>query len=109
MLRSQNLPADSDFSEASLFPQQETSRLSHRDMLQYEERINALTERVEQRKGTWNPELQAAFQRNMIYVDQSLVECRHDLADNPADNVSRELMLTAYREKVRLLEGFDKF
>jgi hypothetical protein len=106
---SQNPPADSNISAASFFSEQERDRLSHRDMKQYEDRINALTERVEQRKGTWNPELQAAFQRNMVYVDQSLVECRNELAENPGDDVSRELMLTAYREKVRLLEGFDKF
>jgi hypothetical protein len=31
------------------------------------------------------------------------------LNDNPADAVSQELMLNAYREKVRLLEGFEKF
>jgi anti-sigma-K factor RskA len=110
LLRSnQNLPVDSTITTSSLISEQAIDRLSHRDMKQYEERINALTERVEQRKGTWNPELQAAFQRNMIYVDQSLVECRNELADNPKDDVSRELMLTAYREKVRLLEGFDKF
>ena len=50
-----------------------------------------------------------AFERNLLYVDQTLVECRHQLNDNPADDVSQELMLNAYREKVRLLEGFDKF
>jgi anti-sigma-K factor RskA len=110
LLRSgQNLPIDSNITTSSLVSEQSRDRLSHRDMKQYEERINALTERVEQRKGSWNSELQAAFQRNMIYVDQSLVECRNELADNPGDDVSRELMLTAYREKVRLLEGFDKF
>ena len=108
LLRSQNLPVDTNVNMASVFSS-ERSQLSHKDMQQYEDRINALTERVEQRKVSWNPELQEAFQRNMIYVDQSLVECRHDLADNPGDEVSRELMLTAYREKVRLLEGFDKF
>jgi anti-sigma-K factor RskA len=105
---SQGLAPDSNLTSSSMVAL-EGNRLSHTDMKQYEDRINALTERVEQRKGTWDPELQAAFQRNMIYVDQSLVECRNDLADNPGDNVSRELMLTAYREKVRLLEGFDKF
>jgi len=74
-----------------------------------EEKINELAQAVEQRKTTWNPELREAFQRNMIYVDQSLAECRHDLDDNPADDVSQELMLGVYREKMRLLASFSEF
>ncbi|MEK6284717.1 MAG: zf-HC2 domain-containing protein [Acidobacteriota bacterium] len=83
--------------------------LSKADMQQIEKQISRLSETVEQRKNSWDPELRTAFERNLLYIDQSLVECRHQLKDNPADDVSQELMLTAYREKVRLLEGFEKF
>ena len=83
--------------------------LSHTDVAQMEEKINELAQAVEQRQTTWNPELREAFQRNMIYVDQSLAECRHDLDDNPADDVSQELMLGVYREKMRLLASFSEF
>ena len=83
--------------------------LSQADLQQLEKQISQLSAAVEQRKESWDPELRTAFERNLLYIDQSLVECRHQLKDNPADNVSQELMLNAYREKVRLLEGFEKF
>ena len=84
-------------------------RLSNPDIQQLEQDVSRLSETIEQRKSTWNPELRAAFDRNMYYVNQSLAECRHQLNDNPSDDVSQELMLNAYREKVRLLEGFQSF
>ncbi|HZM89704.1 MAG TPA: zf-HC2 domain-containing protein [Blastocatellia bacterium] len=83
--------------------------LSQTDLQQLEKQISQLSQTVEQRKEAWDPELRTAFERNLLYIDQSLVECRHQLKDNPSDNVSQELMLNAYREKVRLLEGFEKF
>jgi anti-sigma-K factor RskA len=83
--------------------------LSNADLQQLEKQISKLSDSVEQRKESWDPELRIAFERNLFYVDQTLVECRHQLNNNPADDVSQELMLNAYREKVRLLEGFDKF
>lgn len=83
--------------------------LSQTDLQQLEKQISELSETVEQRKESWDPELRTAFERNLLYIDQSLLECRHQLKDNPADDVSQELMLNAYREKVRLLEGFEKF
>jgi len=83
--------------------------LSNVDVQQLEKQISRLSESVEERKNSWDPELRTAFERNLYYIDQSLAECRHQLKDNPADDVSQELMLNAYREKVRLLEGFEKF
>jgi len=83
--------------------------LSQTDLQQLEKQITQLSVAVEQRKESWDPELRTAFERNLLYIDQSLVECRHHLNDNPSDGVSQELMLNAYREKVRLLEGFEKF
>jgi anti-sigma-K factor RskA len=87
----------------------EANPLSNPDFQQLEKQINRLSETVEQRKVEWAPELRSAFERNLLYVDQCLAECRHQLNDNPTDDVSQELMLNAYREKVRLLEGFERF
>lgn len=87
----------------------EANPLSNPDFQQLEKQINRLSETVEQRKVEWNPELRSAFERNLLYVDQCLAECRHQLNNNPTDDVSQELMLNAYREKVRLLEGFERF
>jgi putative zinc finger protein len=83
--------------------------LSNNDLQQLEKQINQLSESVEQRKSSWDPEVRTAFEKNLYYVDQSLLECRHQLDANPSDDVSQELMLNAYREKVRLLAGFENF
>ena len=83
--------------------------LSNNDLQQLEKQINQLSESVEQRKSSWDPEVRTAFEKNLYYVDQSLLECRHQLDVNPSDDVSQELMLNAYREKVRLLAGFENF
>ena len=85
------------------------NNLSKVDLDELEQQINRLSESIEQKKGEWNPELRAAYERNLIYVNQSLAECRHQVNDNPADDTAQELMLNAYREKVRLLEGFGSF
>lgn len=87
----------------------ETNPLSNADLQQLEKQISSLSATVEQKKNSWDPELRTEFERNLYYIDQSLVECRHQLKNNPADDVSQELMLNAYREKVRLLDCFDKF
>jgi anti-sigma-K factor RskA len=86
----------------------ERNLLSSPDIKQIENRIDELRETVEQRKVAWNPELRVAFDRNMLHIDQSLAECRQELNTNPADQISQDLMLNAYREKVRLLEEFAK-
>jgi len=83
--------------------------LAQADLQLLEKQISQLSNTVEQRKDSWDPELRNAFERNLLYVNQSLAECRHQLSDHPGDDVSQELMLNAYREKIRLLEGFEKF
>ena len=83
--------------------------LSKADLQQLENQIGVMSQTVELRKNTWDPELRNAFERNLLYVDQSLIEFRHQLNDNPSDDVSQELMLNAYREKVRLLASFENF
>src|SRR5262249_50248829 len=89
-------------SETEALPvQQDVVRLSNGDLKQIEDRINRLSETIEQKKQSWDPELRQSFEKNLYYVDQSLVECRHQLKDNPTDDLAQELMLNAYREKVR--------
>lgn len=74
-----------------------------------EQQINHLSETIEQKKGEWAPELRETYERNLVYVNQSLAECRHQINEDPADDTAQELMLNAYREKLRLLEGFESF
>lgn len=75
----------------------------------FEQRINALKESVENRKDFWGPELRISFERNLFYVDQSLNDCRQQLSSNPADETCKELLKNAYNEKMRVLEGFANF
>jgi anti-sigma-K factor RskA len=85
----------------------DVSRLSKAEYASIEQQIDRLSASIEDKKGEWNPELRDVYERNLLYVNQSLAECRHQLSDNPADDTAQELMLNAYREKVRLLEGFQ--
>jgi hypothetical protein len=87
----------------------EASPLSSPEVEQIEAKINARSQSVELRKSDWPKELRDAYDRNMLYIDQTLAQCRHHLRDNPADGVSQELMLNAYWEKLRVLEEFEKF
>ncbi len=104
-----NRPSAEPFATASPIAPADITPLSKADLQQLETQIGVMSQTVEQRKNSWDPELRSAFERNLLYVDQSLIECRHQLNDNPADDVSQELMLNAYREKVRLLASFENF
>jgi anti-sigma-K factor RskA len=90
-------------------PNGNVERLSNPELSALEQQIDHLSANIDQKKGEWTPELRDAYERNLLYVNQSLVECRHQIQDNPADDTAQELMLNAYREKVRLLEGFQNF
>jgi hypothetical protein len=87
----------------------EVNRLSNTEIKQIEDEITRRSENLEKRKQAWDPELRQSFEKNLLYINQSLVECRHQLNDNPSDYVTQELMLNAYREKMRFLERFEKF
>ncbi|HYP28689.1 MAG TPA: anti-sigma factor [Blastocatellia bacterium] len=90
-------------------PQARTNLLSSPDLQEMEQTIDGLKRQIESRKASWTPELRVAFERNMVHVDQSLLECRQELNHNPSDQFSQDLMLNAYREKMRVLDGFSKF
>ena len=73
------------------------------------QRLSELKSSVELRKAGWNPEVRALFDRDILYIDQTLAECHHALLNNPKDDVCREMMFNACREKMRLLEGFSDY
>jgi anti-sigma-K factor RskA len=90
-------------------PDSQMQPLSNSDLQQLEKQISSLSATIEQRKIDWDPQLRVKFEKNMTLIEQSLAECRHQLSDNPGDDISQELMLNAYREKVRLLEDLENF
>lgn len=108
-LRRDTPDADSQAGAGNRLSAVEASPLSNPDVQQIEAKINARSQSVELRKSDWPKELRDAYDRNMLYIDQTLAQCRHHLRDNPADDVSQELMLNAYWEKLRVLEEFEKF
>ena len=85
------------------------TRLDNNDLQDLEQRINELKGTVEQRRSFWSQDLQISYDKNMISVDQLLSECRQELDNNPADETCRELLHNAYKEKMRVLEGFVNF
>jgi len=83
--------------------------LNNDDMQEMEQQIKSLKETIEKRKASWGSDLQLSYERSMVYVDQSLDESRQECRKNPTDEACRDLLRNAYREKVRVLEGFTKF
>lgn len=70
------------------------------------ESITRLSKALETRKMDWDPELRRVFERNMALIDQSLLECEVALRSNPHDFGAEEMLIAAYREKLRLLQEF---
>lgn len=68
--------------------------------------IDRLTRTVQQKKDKWDPSLQSVFQRNLGIVDRSIEESRQLVKNNPDDHIAYEMMMMAYKEKLRLLEQF---
>jgi hypothetical protein len=61
---------------------------------------------IEQKRTKWDPKMQELFDRNLAIIDRSVAECREIVRRNPTDEVAREILVIAYREKLRLLEQF---
>jgi hypothetical protein len=68
--------------------------------------IDRLGHTVNQRRSSWDPELQQLFDRNVAIVDRSLNDCRQLVQRNPKDQVAHEMLIIAYQEKLRLFEQF---
>ena len=74
-----------------------------------EQTISQLKASLEQKSSSWDPGVRNLFNRDIVHVDQALERCRNELNANPADEMCKDLMMNAYREKVRLLEGFTDY
>lgn len=69
--------------------------------------IDRLSHTVQQRRTSWDPQLQDLFDRNLAIVERSVVDCKQMTERNPNDNIAHEMLLIAYQEKMRLLEQFS--
>lgn len=70
-------------------------------------RIERLTHTIEQKRGSWDPEIQKLYERNLQIIERSVTECRQLVERNPSDQIAHEMMMVAYQEKLRLLEQFS--
>ena len=68
--------------------------------------IERLSHTIKESYKEWDPEIQKLFDRNLVLVDQTIEDCNQLSQRNPSDPVVHELMVTAYQEKIRLLEQF---
>ncbi|GIU81871.1 MAG: zf-HC2 domain-containing protein [Acidobacteria bacterium] len=68
--------------------------------------IEYWNQRIQMRQHQWNQKLREAFERNLSEIDQAVLECEKMLEKNPYDEVSAEMLDSAMREKLELLQEF---
>lgn len=80
-------------------------------MTPQETELRSATERldniIKERRTSWDPELQSLFDRNMAIVNRSLEECLQFEHKRPNDQVTHEMIVSVYQEKLRVLEQFS--
>ena len=70
--------------------------------------IEYLMQRVEERKGRWNPRMREAFDRNLGIIDAAVSDSLKELKDSPHDEISEEALNAALRDKMELLREFSE-
>jgi hypothetical protein len=70
--------------------------------------IEYLMQRVEERKGRWNPRMREAFDRNLSVLDATVSDSLRDLNESPHDEISEEALNAALRDKMELLREFSE-
>ncbi len=70
----------------------------------YEKAIQSLSEAVQSQKNSLDPLLAEVFKDNLKAMDASIQACREMIKKDPNNLAARSYLLTAYREKVSVLE-----
>jgi len=73
---------------------------------QQQQAIAYWNQRVEQNKARWNPQMRETFDRNMSVIDAAVNDSMRELAQNPHDGVSEDILNAALNDKVELLKEF---
>ncbi len=63
-------------------------------------------QRIQMRRHQWDQKLKEAFERNLNEIDQAVAEYEKLLQENPYDEISGEMLDSAMREKLELLQEF---
>ena len=69
----------------------------------YRQAIQALTEAAAAQKGSLDPALAAAFDKNLALVDASIEACRKAVRRDPGNLETQNYLLAAYQDKVEVL------
>lgn len=78
----------------------------------YEKAIRSLNEAVQSQDNSLAPELAEIFRRSLAAMDETILACRQIVEKDPNNLTARAFLLTAYREKVDMLEemmGLERF
>ncbi len=70
----------------------------------YEKAIQSLSEAVQSQESRLAPQLAEIFIRNLAALDETIQACRQVVEREPGNLTVRAYLLTAYREKVDILE-----
>lgn len=71
----------------------------------YQQTIRALAEAFAAQKGTLAPQVVELFERNLGVIDATIKACRAAVLAEPDDLQARDYLLTAYTEKLTLLDS----
>lgn len=63
---------------------------------------------INERKGSWDPEFRADFDRQLNKIEASLKRCQEQLAKDPNDLTQVQKMLDLYEEKRQLLDDVER-
>ena len=63
---------------------------------------------LKERQVTWDPQMREMFERNLIKIDDSLKSSRQILLEHPNDTDHQQMVLTLYKEKLQLLQDYDR-
>ena len=74
---------------------------------QQQQTIAYWNERVEMNKARWSPQMRESFERNMGVIDAAVNDSMKQLAVNPHDTVSEDILNEALNDKVALLKEFS--
>lgn len=55
-----------------------------------------------------DPRVEASFQQNLALVDSLIGECQRQVNEDPGDEMAREYLVTAYRQKADLLNALSE-
>jgi hypothetical protein len=73
------------------------------DTLKYQHKINKLLTSAEIKKIDMDPYIKSIYNERLASIDESINECKSNLADNGLNNVVRKSLILAYGEKVKVL------